>query len=256
MSEVRDIPIGLVDVGDYNQRFGIDPEELDGLCGSVRRVGILEPLLVRCSGDRFVLVVGHRRYAAAVRVGLATVPCIVRDGTEAQSREEAFAENLFRSDPSPVELAVAIAKATEDGEHSIEQIADGMRRSPEWVRRQLAMLRWPEDVLQCVHRGSISVAAAANLAMVAEDTYRSYLLENAAANGATARTTAAWLQAWEAALPSQQAVQQPPVDSETRATPMMPQAPCLCCGQVKRTDELSHVPLCGPCINRVRRLDA
>lgn len=208
MSEVRDIPIGLIDVGEYSQRFQIDPEGLDGLCGSIRRLGVLVPLIVRPLGDRWLLVAGHRRHAAALRVGLASVPCIVQSGEEHASRESAFAENLFRQDVSPVELAVSIAKATEEGEHSVGEVAEGLRRSVDWVRRQLAMLSWPEDVLQAVHRGTLSVAAAANLAPITEDAYRGYLLECAENNGATARTTAAWLQAWEAALPPAKAIEQ------------------------------------------------
>lgn len=254
MVEVREIPIGLIDVGPYAQRFEIDLEALDGLCGSIRRLGILVPLIVRAQGDRFELVAGHRRFAAAQRVQLSAVPCIVRAGEVAAAKEAAFAENLFREDPTPVELAVAIQKAVVGGEADVQAVADGLRRSTDWVRQQLAMLEWPDDVLEVVHRGRLSVSAAANLAMIEEDSYRAFLLENATANGATARTTAAWLQAWRAALPVKQALAQPPVDGPAPAQPMVPQAPCLCCGQVHRTDELSHVPLCSPCITRVRRL--
>ena len=148
---------------------------------------------------------------------------------------------------------MSIAKATEEGEHSVGEVAEGLRRSVDWVRRQLAMLSWPEDVLQAVHRGTLSVAAAANLAPITEDAYRGYLLECAENNGATARTTAAWLQAWEAALPPAKAIEQA-AEAGVVAKPLYPQAPCLCCGDVKRADELSHVPLCFRCIQRVRHL--
>jgi len=254
MFQVRDIPVDQILLGDFQQRFDLLPNSLDDLCGSIRRLGILVPLLVRGTGDGLVLVAGHRRLAAAKRVGLATVPCVLREDTELQSMEASYAENLFRLDPTAVELAVSIKKAVSSGEVQLTEIADGLGRTPDWVRRQLAMLDWPEDVLQHIHAGNISVAAGANLALVRDDAYRAFLLECAVSNGATARTTAAWLQAWEASMPMARAVEQPPVDAGQRAQPMVPQAPCLCCSNVFRTDELSHVPLCAPCILKVRHL--
>jgi ParB family chromosome partitioning protein len=254
--DVRDIEIGLIDVGGHEQRFDYEGDEMEELVGSVRRDGILEPIIVRAVGERFVVVNGHRRREAAIRAGLSVVPCHVQAGDLDLSRRTAFITNLFRKDPSPVEMAVAIGREVGSGEESVEGLAKGLGRSVDWVRRQVAMLQWPEDVLQLVHAGKVSVAAAANLACVTDDSYRAFLLEHASSGGATARTTASWLQAWEGSLPAAVAVIQPPVDGEPHAPPMMPQAPCLCCGGVHRTDELSHVPLCAPCIQRVRHLGA
>jgi len=254
MIQVRDIPVDQILLGNFQQRFDLLPESLDDLCASIRRLGILVPLLVRATGDGLALVAGHRRLAAAKRVGLATVPCVLREDTELQSMEASYAENLIRLNPTPVELAVSIKQAVSSGEIQVTDIADALGRSPDWVRRQLAILEWPEDVLQQIHAGHISVSAGANLALVRDDAYRAFLLECAVNNGATARTTAAWLQAWEASMPMAQAIEQPPVDGEQRARPMIPQAPCLCCSNVFRSDELSHVPLCASCILRVRHL--
>jgi ParB family chromosome partitioning protein len=256
MLEVREIPISLIDEGGFDQRFELNEESIEELAGSIRRLGILVPLIIRPAGERFVRVAGRRRLAAAKKIGLSTVPCVVREMADIVGRETAFAENLFREDLTPIETAVAIAKAVEGGEADVQAVADGMRRSVDWVRRQLAMLEWPEDVLKAVHRGQLSVAAAANLACVEEPVYRAYLLENAIENGATARTTAAWLQAWRASVPAPQAVQVSPLSAGSAALPLIPQAPCFCCSVVGRTDELSHVPLCARCIGQVRRIGA
>jgi ParB family chromosome partitioning protein len=227
---------------------------MDDLVASVRRDGILVPLIVRPCGERFVVVEGHRRREAAIRAGLVRVPCQIQEGDVTLSRRIAFVCNLFRKDPTPVELGVAIARAVADGAASEEELAKGLNRSVEWVKRQVAMMQWPEEVLQAIHAAKISVAAAANLAAVGDDVYRNFLLDHAVLNGATARTTAAWLQQWEAGQPAPVAITAPPLEGDRPAGPMVPQAPCLCCGGVHRTDELSHVPLCAPCIQRVRHL--
>jgi ParB/RepB/Spo0J family partition protein len=256
MREVQDVPIAQIDVGAYTQRFALEAEGIDRLAASIRRLGVLVPLIVRPLGDRYQLVAGHRRLAAARKVALERVPCLIQDSAEAVSRESAFAENLFREDPTPVETAVAIAKAVAGGEADEKAVAEGMNRSVDWVRRQLAMLEWPEDVLQAIHGGKLSVAAASNLACIEEPQNRAFLLDNAVENGATARTTAAWLQAWRAAIPVTQALVAPVEAGRVGPVALGPQAPCLCCGVVHRTDELSHVPLCPPCIRRVRALGA
>jgi ParB family chromosome partitioning protein len=251
---IRDIPIGLLDVGEYEQRFDYEDVEMEELTASIRRDGVQVPLIVKPAGDRFIVIEGHRRRNAAISAGLTTVPCDVRDADPALSRRVAFVCNMFRKDPSPIELAVAVAKAVQDGQASADELAKGLGRSPDWVKRQLAIMEWPETVLHAIHAGRISVAAAANIAAVGDDNYRDFLLECACNNGATARTTAAWLQEWRAGQPAALAVQAPAVDGAAVAPAMMPQAPCLCCGGVHRTDELSHVPLCAPCIQRVRHL--
>lgn len=252
--DVRDIDLGLLDVGEHEQRFDYEGPEMEDLVASLRKDGVLVPLIVRSCGERFIVVEGHRRREAAMRAGLVSVPCQVQAGDVALSRRVAFVCNLFRKDPSPVELAVAIARAVSEGQACEEELAKNLNRSVDWVKRQIAMMQWPEDVLHAIHAGTLSVAAAANLAAVGDDAYRAFLLDHATANGATARTTASWLQQWEAGQPAPAAVTAPPLEGDKPAPPMMPQAPCLCCRQIHRSDELSHVPLCAPCIQRVMHL--
>jgi ParB family chromosome partitioning protein len=243
--QVKDVELGLLDVGEQGDEF-------EELVGSIRRDGVLSPLLVKPCGDRYLVVEGHRRRQAALRIGLAAVPCAVLPGDERLARRAAFVTNLIRKDPTPIELAVALAKAANEGQVPVTEIAQGLGRSVEWVKRQIAMLDWPEDVLQLVHAGVLSVAAAGPLAQVADEAYRQFLLEHASRNGATARTTSAWLQEWLAGQPAPKAVEVDPPARGPVTPPLYPQAPCLCCSRVLRMDELSHVPLCAGCIQRVR----
>lgn len=246
------LPVGKIRCDVHGQRLELEGEKLDELVGSIRRVGVLVPVIVVADGDGFVLVAGHRRVAAAQRAGLSTIPAIVRGGEDAEIKEVCFAENFFREDLSTVEQAAAIKDAIDGGVLSVESVAAGFRRTADWVRRQVALLSWPSDVLEVIHRGKLSVSAASNLACVRDDAYRGFLLGHAVSNGATARTTAAWLQAWEAMQPAEEAVSSEPVCEGTHQTPMVPQAPCIVCATVLRTDELSHVPMCAGCIRKIQ----
>ncbi|MBA7479571.1 Stage 0 sporulation protein J [subsurface metagenome] len=254
MVEVKDILIGKIKVGEHVQRLVIDDEEISELAASISRIGIVNPLMVTASGDDFVLVAGHRRLQAAKKVGLVCVPCIVADSERGVDTEVSFAENLFRKDLSPLELACAVKDVLDKKVMPVEELAAGLHRSTEWIRRMVAMLDWPDDVLEAIHAGWLSVSAAHNVALITEETYRAFLLRNAQESGATARTTAAWLQAWRSMAPAEQAIKAEPVSGESRTTPMVPQAPCICCSEVFRTDELSHVPVCAGCIRAIRSI--
>lgn len=249
-----EIPVEKIRVGVHEQRQENDDPELDELSASIRRVGVIVPLAVRKDGDRFVVIAGHRRLAAAKKAGLNAVPCSIRDDSDSVTTEVCFAENMFRKDLSPFELACAIEDCIKNKIMTMDELAAGLHRSPDWCRRMRTLLQWPGDVLQAIHGGWLSISAATNIAMIEDGAYRGFLLKNAKESGATARTTAAWLQAWRSMAPVEQAVQAEPIPPESRSMPMVPQAPCLCCSQVFRTDELSHVPVCAQCIRIIREI--
>jgi ParB family chromosome partitioning protein len=254
--KVEEIEVEKIKVGDYASREDYDDEGMPELTASVGRLGVLNPLVCRRQDDNLVLVAGHRRLTAAKRAGLVRVPVRVSEDSESTAAEIAFAENLFRKDLSPVELASAIVDTLEQDAMTPEQLCKALRRSPHWLKQQVDMLKWPADVLQAVHEGWLSVSAASNVALVHEDRYRIFLLQHARQSGATARLTASWLAAWQGSMTAEQAIEQPPVEGTELQTPMVPQAPCLCCHEIYRTDMLAHVPLCQHCINRVSTMNS
>jgi len=253
MSLIKEIDIDEIIVGEHNQRLEIDSLSLDGLCASIGRIGLVYPLVVRADGDRLVLLEGHRRLAACRRLGLKTVRCDVRDVGQDRGAEIAFAGNFFRKDLSPVELAGAMKDCLATGTMNIEQIAAGFHRSIHWVHSMIAISDWPSDVQEAIHDEKLSVSAGSNLALVTDDNYRTFLVRNAVEQGATARTTASWLQAWRAMQPQEVAITSEPVDRDHSVVPMVPQAPCLCCGRIYPVNEMSHVPVCGGCVQIIRR---
>lgn len=236
----------------YAMRVAMDEEALQELTSSISRLGVIVPITVTKVLDGYMVVAGHRRVAASRIAGLLEVPAIISDVDEAKTKEIAFAENFFRKDLTPVELAAAIKDCIDGETMTIQTVAAGFHRSEDWVRRMLNLLSWPEEVLQEVHAGVLSISAAANIAQIPDESYRQFLLRNAHDSGATARVTAAWLQAYNSMQPPEKAILAEPVAQGQPAMPMVPQAPCLCCSQVYRTDELSHVPVCASCIQSIR----
>lgn len=252
----RSIRVGSIDAGENETRLDMDDEEIADLAVSIGRIGMINPMVVRAKGDRFVIIAGHRRFEAAKRCGCGSVPCHVEYSENPQRKEIAIAENLFRADLSAVETACMIKDLVDNEVMDVAAVAKAMHRSAHWVVAQLDLLCWPDDILAAVHGRKLSVSAASNLAVVTDDTYRNFLLRNAVDSGASARTTAAWLQAWRASAPAAEAVESEPLAGGTGVNPACPQAPCIACGEVKRTDALATVLMCPLCVGAVRNAGA
>lgn len=254
MDEITQIKIGEIRVGEHAQRLEANDPDVEELAASMRRLGVLVPVIVTGGPGEYKLVAGHRRLEAAGIAGLKTIPAIIRESGVAEAAEVTFAENFFRKDLSPVELACALKDCLDNERMTVKELAEGFHRSEHWVLQMIAVAGWQSDVLEAIHAEVISVSAASNLAVITDDDYRGFLLRNAAESGATARTTAAWLQAWRAMQPPEQAIEAEPVHAGPVVIPMVPQAPCFCCSQMFKVNEMSHVPVCGACIQIIRQV--
>jgi len=247
-----DIDVALLVVGVNETRLDVDDREIADLAVSIGRIGLINPLVVAERDGKYVVVAGHRRFAAVLKCGLTKVQCHVVRTNQTVAKEIAVAENLFRVDLSPVEPGCMMRDIIENGAMDSPTLAKAMHRSEHWVQSRLDLLNWPDDVLASLHVSKLSVAAASNLALVTDDTYRGFLLRNATEAGATARTTAAWLQAWRASVPPDQAIETEPVAVGAASAAAVPQAPCICCGEIKRTDALATVLICPGCVAAIR----
>lgn len=254
MMEPKVIEVEKIKVGEHEQRLEYSVEDIGGLANSIKRIGLVYPCVVVRDGDKYKMVEGHRRLAACKSLGKQTINCLVEDTENETVKEIAFAGNFFRKDLSQIELASSIKDALDHGGMSIEQLAEGFNKKPDWVRRMIAILTWPSDVQQVIHERLMSVSAASNLALIEDDTYRDFLLKNAVLGGVTARTTASWLQAWRSMQPAEQAITSEPVCPGLARAPAVPQAPCFCCAQVFNVDEVSHVPVCSACVKILRKV--
>lgn len=249
---IHEIELEKIKFGQNQTRLEIDDKKVDDLAASIRRIGLIVPLIVVPDGDNYVIVSGHHRHEALKRLRFDKVPCIIKKAKPANIKEIAIADNLFRTDLSPIEIAGAIQDLITNEVMDFDEIASAMHRTKHWVISQLDLLSWPDDVIGAVHLKAISVSAAQNLALIVDDTYRDYLVKNACENGATARTTAAWLQAYRASAPPEAAVESEPVPPGPGFQPALPKAPCLGCGQILRTDALAQVLICPACLGMIR----
>ena len=158
---LRDIPIGSIKPNTYQPRDHFDDEALASLTASIRELGVLQPILVRTlDDDTFELVAGERRWRAARRAGLATIPAIVRDVDNLRSLEEALVENIHREGLHPLEEAAAYQQLVEDFGLTHEDVASRVGKSRVAVTNSLRLLQLPAPVQRLVADGRITAGHA------------------------------------------------------------------------------------------------
>ena len=162
-SAIASVHINAIEPNPYQPRKDFDDAELEDLANSIREHGILQPITVRVVGNKYQLVAGERRLQASKRVGLAQVPCIIKNYSDQESFELAIIENIQREDLSPIEEAMAYERMAKEFNYTQEAIAKKMGKSRSHVTNTLRLLTLPEDVKNLIAAKKISPGHARSL---------------------------------------------------------------------------------------------
>jgi ParB family chromosome partitioning protein len=155
--ELAQVSVGAIVPNRRQPRLRFDEEALAALADSVRAQGVVQPVVLRPLGEgRYELVAGERRWRAAARAGLATVPALVRETDDRESLLLALVENVARDDLSAVEEARAYAALQDEFGLSLGEVAERVGRSKPSVSNRLRLLDLPDDVLALVEDGRLS----------------------------------------------------------------------------------------------------
>jgi len=157
---LQDIAVASIRPNPYQPRGSFDEESLGSLADSIREVGILQPVLVRPAGDGFELIAGERRWRAARRVGLQTIPALVRETEDNTALEEALVENLQREALNPLEEAAAYQQLIEDFKLTHDQVAARVGKSRASVTNMLRLLQLPPAIQKLVRDRQLSMGHA------------------------------------------------------------------------------------------------
>src|SRR5580765_3852259 len=156
----------------FQPRSQMDDARLEDLARSIKSNGVIQPIVVRRSGDRFHIIAGERRWRAAQKAGLHRVPVVVRAIVAGQERsllEVALIENIQRENLNPIDEAHAYRRLTDDFHLTQDDIAAAVGKDRATVANFLRLLKLPEDVRADVAAGTLSMGhARALLALTAE----------------------------------------------------------------------------------------
>jgi len=158
---VRLVPIDRIEPNPENPRLLFEESALEELAASIREHGVLQPILVRPTGrDQYQLVAGERRWRAARRAGLVTIPALVEELDDDAALEIAVIENLQREDLSPLEEATIYEKMVTEHGYTIRKLAQKLGKDKGYLENRLRLADAPEEIraLVSVRKDTLSHA--------------------------------------------------------------------------------------------------
>jgi len=162
-AEQNIVRISSIKPNPFQPREVFAEEAIAELAESIRRKGVLQPLLVRKSGGGYELIAGERRFRAAQKAGLTEVPVVIRDANDDELLEIALIENIQRENLNPLEEARAYRRLIDEFALTQEQVADKVAKDRSTVANTLRLLQLPDEVKEEIARGNLSAGHARNL---------------------------------------------------------------------------------------------
>jgi ParB family chromosome partitioning protein len=153
---VQDLDVSLISPSPFQPRHDVDGPGFDELVASVRRHGILQPVVARPADGRYQIVAGERRFRAAQAAGLATIPAVVREVSDREALEVALVENLRREDLNPMERARAYLRLASEFGLTQEELASSIGGSRSSVANTIRLLDLPEEVQLAIDQGRLT----------------------------------------------------------------------------------------------------
>lgn len=153
-SEFRHVPVERIKLSRFTARKTIDEKSLRELASSIDEHGLIEPIILRSIGNNYEVVAGTRRFFAAKRIGLKTIPALVQKLSDSETFELLMTENLQREDFNPMEIAALLRHAIDKLGYSQRQLAKRIGKDLAWVNRHLRLLDLPQSVLSMLTRGN------------------------------------------------------------------------------------------------------
>jgi ParB family chromosome partitioning protein len=183
-----DVPIASIEPNPNQPRTVFDEETLAGLAASIAELGVLQPVLVRSLDEgRYQLIAGERRWRAAKRAGLQTIPAIVRAVDDVTSVEQALVENLHRADLNALEEASAYQQLIEDFGLTHDDLATRVGKSRAAITNTLRLFQLPPTIQRLVGEGQLSAGHARALLGSPDRAFQESLAKRVVAEGLSVR---------------------------------------------------------------------
>lgn len=186
-----EIPIDRIRPNPHQPRKRFDETALAELTDSIRISGVIQPIIVRRGGDGYELVAGERRWRAAKQAGLATIPAVVREVTNAESLELALVENLLREDLNPIEAAEGYRQLLADFGWTQEQLGQRIGKDRSSIANALRLLRLPEPIQDDLRSGHLTMGHALSILSLTSSETQMKLRDEILAHSWSVRATEA-----------------------------------------------------------------
>lgn len=168
-SAINEIELSQISPNPEQPRAWFDEDTLDELASSIRELGIIQPLTLRkLGGEQYQIISGERRYRAAKKAGLTSVPAYIRTANDSELTEMALIENIQREDLNAIEEAQGVSRLMNECALTQEAIAERLGRSRSAIANLLRLLNLPARIQSAVIDGTLSAGHARVLAGIAD----------------------------------------------------------------------------------------
>lgn len=182
-----EVSLSLIDPNVNQPRKTFDEVAMSELANSIRIHGVISPIILVRTGERYMIIAGERRFRASKKAGLKTIPAIIRDYTPQQVKEISLIENLQREDLNPIETANAIKQLMEEYKYTQEEVADRIGKSRPAIANTLRLLTLSQPVIDLVSQGHLSPGHARCLVVVEDPEAQLTLAKSGADNKISVR---------------------------------------------------------------------
>lgn len=156
MESLKKIAIDEIKPNENQPRKSFDEDKISELADSINEHGVIQPIVVRTSGDFYEIVAGERRWRAARKAGLEEIPCVVRELSDEENMLFAIIENMQREDLNPVEEAQGLEKMISSFGLTQEEVSKSVGKSRPYITNSLRLLKLPEAIQEMMSEGKIT----------------------------------------------------------------------------------------------------
>ena len=183
------VKLSLIQPNKEQPRKTFDQEKLKELSASIKRYGILQPLLVKKNGNFYEIIAGERRWRAARKAGLSEVPCLIRELTDEQNMLIAIIENMQREDLNPIEEAEGLHQMITSFGLTQEQVSKSVGKSRPYIANSLRLLKLPEYIKERLSEGVITTGHGRTLITIEDEKIRKQICDKIISEGLSVRET-------------------------------------------------------------------
>ena len=197
-SSITDVARDRITPNPEQPRTTFDEEALDELAASIRELGIIQPLSLRKTGpDSYQIIAGERRYRAAMRAGLSSVPAYIRSANEAELTEMALIENIQREDLNAIEIALTFKKLIDQYNLTQERLSERIGKKRATVANFLRLLKLPAEVQLGLRDKRVDMGHARALLTLSDPSMQLKLYNEILRQGLSVRRVEELAKAWE-----------------------------------------------------------
>lgn len=185
--EILELALTEISPNPLQPRTDISEDMIAELADSIRKVGVLQPIIVRPEGAGYQIIAGERRWRASKAAGLERVPVRVMATSETEALALALIENLQREDLNPIEEARGYRRLIEEYHMTQSELADRVSKSRSAVTNTLRLLDLPDDIQELLYRGQLTAGHARAILSVTDDDRRHTLSRKCVEEGLSVR---------------------------------------------------------------------